>query len=391
MTFSIITPSFRQLDWLRLCVASVRDQVEEKSENLKIQNSEIEAGTSFANSTNKTVGLEKTDFSVFAFQRFSISVEHLIQDAGTPGIEDFAREIGADFYRNGELVFSSSEDRRSEIGDREAEIGDLDSSHSPSMLDPQPSTPTRPPSTLDSQPSTRPYHIAIYCERDAGMYDAINRGLSRASGELCAYLNCDEQYLPGTLQRVADWFFANPKKEVLFADAVLLGEDGRALSYRRTVLPDRLHTRLCHLNTLTCSTFFRRKVFAKGHRFPVDKKVIGDGVWVVGMLAAKVPMGYLREPTSAFTFTGANLSELDQGATSEQALWGREPGAPPRWLKLPVMVLHRLQKLLAGAYTKRNLEISIFRPGDSAARHTFRACNLGSSWPKASPDSSFQK
>ena len=28
-----------------------------------------------------------------------LAVEHIIQDAGTPGIEDFAREIGADFYR----------------------------------------------------------------------------------------------------------------------------------------------------------------------------------------------------------------------------------------------------------------------------------------------------
>ena len=27
MTFSVVTPSFNQLDWLRLCVSSVRDQV----------------------------------------------------------------------------------------------------------------------------------------------------------------------------------------------------------------------------------------------------------------------------------------------------------------------------------------------------------------------------
>jgi len=47
----------------------------------------------------------------------TLRVEHLIQDAGTPGIEDFAREINADFYQDGELVFSSSEDRRSGRGE----------------------------------------------------------------------------------------------------------------------------------------------------------------------------------------------------------------------------------------------------------------------------------
>jgi len=36
--FSIITPSCKQLDWLRLCVASVRDQVEENAEKLKFWN-----------------------------------------------------------------------------------------------------------------------------------------------------------------------------------------------------------------------------------------------------------------------------------------------------------------------------------------------------------------
>jgi len=37
-------------------------------------------------------------------------------------------------------------------------------------------------------------------EKDEGMYDAINRGLRKATGEIFAYLNCDEQYLPGALK-----------------------------------------------------------------------------------------------------------------------------------------------------------------------------------------------
>lgn len=34
-------------------------------------------------------------------------------------------------------------------------------------------------------------------ENDSGMYDAINRGWSRASGDIVSWLNSDEQYLPG--------------------------------------------------------------------------------------------------------------------------------------------------------------------------------------------------
>ncbi len=55
-------------------------------------------------------------------------------------------------------------------------------------------------------------------EKDNGMYDAINKGLKMAKGEIIAYLNCDEQYLPGTLEYVSRWFEENPDVDMIFAE-----------------------------------------------------------------------------------------------------------------------------------------------------------------------------
>src|SRR5947207_3288616 len=52
--------------------------------------------------------------------------------------------------------------------------------------------------------------VKAFVERDGGMYDALNRGLRRAQGDILAYLNCDEQYLPGCLQRVDAFFRDHP-------------------------------------------------------------------------------------------------------------------------------------------------------------------------------------
>ena len=44
--------------------------------------------------------------------------------------------------------------------------------------------------------------VKAFIEKDSGMYDAVNRGFRRAQGDILAYINCDEQYLPGALQAV---------------------------------------------------------------------------------------------------------------------------------------------------------------------------------------------
>jgi len=47
--------------------------------------------------------------------------------------------------------------------------------------------------------------LAYWCsEKDKGQSDAINKGLARATGDIYAYVNSDDYYLPGTFERVAE-------------------------------------------------------------------------------------------------------------------------------------------------------------------------------------------
>lgn len=43
-------------------------------------------------------------------------------------------------------------------------------------------------------------------EKDNGQADAINKGFQKATGDILAYLNSDDLYLPGTLHTVAEYF-----------------------------------------------------------------------------------------------------------------------------------------------------------------------------------------
>lgn len=64
-------------------------------------------------------------------------------------------------------------------------------------------------------------------EPDNGQSDAINKGFARAGGELVAWLNSDDTYLPGTLQRVAEVYVQQPAASLLYGRAPYVDERGR--------------------------------------------------------------------------------------------------------------------------------------------------------------------
>ena len=64
-------------------------------------------------------------------------------------------------------------------------------------------------------------------EKDDGQTNAINKGLRMASGEILAYLNADDMYLPGTLLKVARHFMERPEVMWLTGQCRIVDEDNR--------------------------------------------------------------------------------------------------------------------------------------------------------------------
>jgi glycosyltransferase involved in cell wall biosynthesis len=225
------------------------------------------------------------------------------------------------------------------------------------------------------------YSLMVYQEKDKGMYDAINRGLRRATGEICCYINCDEQYLPGALEKVSQFFVNHPDIDVVFGDAILMDENMRFISYRRMVTPTKMHLRVAPLNILTCSTFFRRSILEKGHFFPIHLKVAGDQLWVYKLLEKKIPVATLAHPLAVFTFTGENLSQSITAAREHETWLHNYMRSAPLYMRQPIILWHRLRKLFAGAYWKRDLQLKIYKKEDLSARQNVSVKNLGFFWP----------
>ena len=211
----------------------------------------------------------------------------------------------------------------------------------------------------------------VFVEKDQGMYDGINRGLRRAGGDLLAYLNCDEQYLPGALAAVAGSFEQHPQVDVLFGDVVMVDNEGRYLYHRKMQTPLKYHTWTCHLSTLSCATFFRRRVvFDYGELFDPRLRDVGDGEWMVRLLRRGVRMAVLGQFTSAFTYTGANMSVGPNARRENRELCQSAPFWA-RQLKPLFILQHRLRRLAGGMYRQAPFEYEIFTRASPDRRQRF--------------------
>jgi glycosyltransferase involved in cell wall biosynthesis len=268
MQFSIITPSFRNSEWLKLCIASVADQ--------------------------------------------NVEHEHIVQD-------------------------SCSDD-----------------------------------GTQDWLP--RDTRVRAFIEKDRGMYDAVNRGLARGSGEILAYINCDEQYLPGALSTVWDFFQKNPSVEVAFAHAIVIDAHGRYLCERRASVPGKYHSWVSgNLSILTAATFFRRSLIAERRiLFDDTRRDVSDALWVLRLIREKVRMAVLPEFTSAFTETGGNMNLKPNAQREKAEVMAQAPGWA-RALSPLIIAQYRFRRLLAGHYGSHpSYDYSVFTRQSPAQRVTVR-------------------
>lgn len=99
-------------------------------------------------------------------------------------------------------------------------------------------------------------------ETDNGQSNAINKGLARASGDVVAYLNSDDLYLPGALQAVGEAFACDAGLEWMAGHCLVFGT-GMRTSVIKPRLPARPGGWLVWNPLPQPAVFFRRKILGR--------------------------------------------------------------------------------------------------------------------------------
>lgn len=217
--------------------------------------------------------------------------------------------------------------------------------------------------------------------RDNGMYDAVNRGFRRSRGQIIAHLNCDEQYLPGTLATVAKYFDTHPEVDVLFGDTLTVRPDGSLVAYRKTIRPIWPVLSVPPLYVPTAATFFRRRLVGDGMLYDDSYKDIADHVWIVRLVHDGYELAHVRRYLATFTLTGSNRSQVVPTIDREII---RFLNTVPWWIRRfrrQWRLVGWVEKLLSGCYFQATpLQYAIYASGQTASRTVFIAHKVSFRW-----------
>jgi len=114
-------------------------------------------------------------------------------------------------------------------------------------------------------------------ERDTGMYNAVNKGLAKISGDIIAYINSDDYYLPNSLAVAASFFENNKDIDLIYGDMHVTDSDGKVIYCRK--YPSFRWLLFASMNYSTIgqpSSFWRRKVHDKVGYFDETMRMAGD-------------------------------------------------------------------------------------------------------------------
>lgn len=119
-------------------------------------------------------------------------------------------------------------------------------------------------------------------EPDRGQSDAINKGWRLAKGDIVAYLNSDDIYMPGAVQTAAAFLSQNPDTGMVYGECRIIDEHGR-LKRRFKTADFRIEKVLCGGPCVIPqpSAFVRRAIIDKVGLLDVDMDMAMDlDLWV---------------------------------------------------------------------------------------------------------------
>ena len=125
----------------------------------------------------------------------------------------------------------------------------------------------------------------LISERDKGLYDAMNKGIARATGDYLCFLNAgDSFHSPDVLQQMVDAIADKQElPDILYGETSEVDEERRFVRMRRLQAPEKLNWRSFRHGMLVChQAFFAKRTIAP--MYDLNYRLSADVDWCIRVM-----------------------------------------------------------------------------------------------------------
>jgi len=197
-------------------------------------------------------------------------------------------------------------------------------------------------------------HIKWISERDGGLYEAMNKGIARASGEILLMLNSDDCLTEGALRMVAEGFAAHPEWDAAFGDIIYVDSRGQEIYRRQEAGYDYDVLRLSGVCYVIHQTLYVKRALHERIGVYRHKEFINsaDYEFILRMGKLGAPVGHIPEYLVRFRIHDFGMTadervrrNIERETKIICAEHGRPDGAQGKALRGIMRAKRQLQKL----------------------------------------------
>lgn len=143
-------------------------------------------------------------------------------------------------------------------------------------------------------------------EKDDGLYDAMNKGIKRASGDIIGIINSDDWYEDGAVEHIVQYFEDHPDMDAVYGNMVIRNEYGE----ETLDIPQPLGNFGWMMPFGHSSVFVKKGIYEKFGVFDTQYKIASDHELLLRFYINKVRFGYLDRIVAYFRLGGLSTRKV---------------------------------------------------------------------------------
>lgn len=129
-------------------------------------------------------------------------------------------------------------------------------------------------------------HLNVICEPDENLYDALNKGIQAAKGDIIGHLNTDDFYAENIMAEVAGYFAQDSELDTVCGGAMMFKEleDGQWLKDAEYVTPQDKQPSLFNAMLgvpITNARFFHKRIYDTAGLYDIRFPIAADREWML--------------------------------------------------------------------------------------------------------------